>query len=189
MKNTKKMVALLLALTLMLGCVIGGTVAYLIDQTSTIENTFTSSDVSIKLEEDNPTSKTDIKMVPGAEITKDPKVTVLKNSEDCYLFIKVVPNDAVATYLEYEVSDGWTKLDGVDHVYYRTVSASDKDQEFGILVGDKVTVKNTVTKSQMTENFTAPTLSFTAYAIQKNHLKDVSDAAGAWTLINTSAQG
>ena len=196
MKNTKKMVALLLALTLMLGCAIGGTVAYLIDQTSTIENTFTSSDVSIKLEEDGAeNNKQSFQMVPGKEITKKATVTVNANSEKCYLFVKVEKSSNFDTYMTYSMNSGWTQLkDGngnnVVGVFYREVVSSTENQPFEVLADNKVVVKNTLTKTDMESAKNADTyMKFTAYAIQFDHLENVSNAYGAWLLINPPAQG
>ncbi len=192
MKNTKKMMALLLALTLVLGCAIGGTVAYLQMKTDSVVNTFTTSDVSITLEEsasqwndnDNSALTNSYKMVPGAVLAKDPKVTVIGGSEACYVFVEIVESDNFGDYLEYTVADGWTPIATNSNVYYRTVDASNADQEFAVLLNNQVTVKSTVTKTDMAEaNGKLPTLTFTAYAIQLNHLKDVTDAAGAWALI------
>ena len=64
----KKTVALLLALTLVLGVVAGGTIAWLTDTTTPVKNTFTTSDITVNLEETKGTNITDGKsfqMVPG----------------------------------------------------------------------------------------------------------------------------
>ena len=88
-KNSgKKVFAMLLALALVIGCGIGGTIAWLMSNTGTITNTFTSSDLTITLTESKPDNQT-AKMVPGAVIAKDPTVTVKGSSEDCYVFVKI----------------------------------------------------------------------------------------------------
>ena len=74
----------------------------------------------------------------------------------------------------------WKALDGVTGVYYREVAATDTDTTFSVLKDNKVTVKGTVTKDMMdsiTKNNANPTISFTAYAVQKENVKD---AATAW---------
>ena len=103
MKNAKKIVALLLCAVLLIGASVAGTVAYLTD-TKAVENTFTVGKVKIKLDEATvdtesgkavtPASRTEegnkrIRMIPGRTIDKDPTVTVLKDSEDCYVRVKV----------------------------------------------------------------------------------------------------
>lgn len=183
----KKTVALLLALALVFGGAVGGTIAWLTDVTSEVKNTFTVGDINIELKE----TKTNFKMVPGSDIEKDPKVTVKANSEACWLFVEITDSANLSTYITYTVADGWTKGTGTGeggngvpaNVYYREVNASDKDQSFSVLKDDKVSVKDTVTKQEMEAAETnAPTLTFKAYAIQKDN---VTSAADAWTKVKT----
>ena len=168
-KNSKKMVALLLALCLLIGGVVGGTIAYLVDKTDPVVNTFTTSDVDITLGE----TTTDYKMVPGATIKKDPTVTVKAGSEACYVFVKVEKSTNFGTYMTYGMAEGWNQLkDGngtdVAGVFYREVAAGSADQEFAVLKNNQVTVLTSVTKAMMETAKTAkPTLTFTAYAIQQ----------------------
>ena len=62
------------------------------------------------------------------------------------------------------------------------VDASEADQSWHLLTGDKVTVKTDVTKEQLTAStFKAPTLTFTAYAVQK---ENINSAADAWAKVN-----
>lgn len=184
----KKTVAMVLATALCFGCAVGGTLAWLTDETETVTNTFTTSEVDIELTE---SKNLDLQMVPGKTITKDPEVTVIGGSEDCYVFVKIEKSANYGTYLnDYVVAEGWTALTGVTGVYYREVAASTTDQKFSVLDGDKVTVKTTVTNDDMKAivDGEEPTLTFTAYAIQMDYLSDASgtsvkDAASAWELI------
>ena len=80
-----KSIALLLALALLAGGAVGGTLAWLLDSTDKIENTFSPSSIDVTLSETTQAYK----MVPGWTIAKDPKVQISADSEDCYLFIKV----------------------------------------------------------------------------------------------------
>ena len=68
----------------------------------------------------------------------------------------------------------------MDGVYYREVPASAADQTFSVLAGDAVTVKSDVTAGTMLETAKtdAPTLTFKAYAIQRDHFA-TADAAWA----------
>ena len=91
-------------------------------------------------------------------------------------------------------------------VYYREVAASDTDQNFDVIgyqsgesatfTANKVLVKDSVTKAMMdafdtdkdgtlsdTEKAALPTLTFTAYAVQKDGL---TTAANAWGQIPTT---
>ena len=177
-----KVIATLLAIVLLIGCGIGGTIAWLQDKSGTITNTFTASDLSITLSENKPDDQT-AKMVPGADIEKDPTVTVIKNSEECYVFIKIEKSANFDTFLTYTLADGWNAVPGNAGVYYREVASSAADQTFSILNGNKVTVKGTVTKADMNgiTDITKPTLSFTAYAIQKANLGE-EDIADIWVM-------
>lgn len=171
----KKTLALVLALTLLVAGVVGGTLAWLTDQTAEVKNTFTVGDINIGLTE----TTTDYKMIPGNTIAKDPTVTVKANSEACWLFVKVTESTDLKDFITYAIAEGWTALPGVDGVYYREVPASAADQTFSVLAGDAVTVKSDVTRTMLeTAKTDAPTLTFKAYAIQKDHFA-TADAAWA----------
>lgn len=73
----KRTMALLAAMLLIVGVVIGSTLAWLTAKTETVTNTFTTSDINIELKETKGT-KTDnthysFKMIPGYTIEKDPE--------------------------------------------------------------------------------------------------------------------
>lgn len=172
----KKTLALVLALTLLVAGVVGGTLAWLTDQTAEVKNTFTVGDINIGLTE----TTADYKMVPGNTIAKDPTVTVKANSEACWLFVEVTESENLNNFITYTIANGWTKLQ--DGVYYREVSASAADQAFSVLAGDAVTVKSDVTRTMLeTAKTDAPTLTFQAYAIQRDHF---ATAAAAWAEVS-----
>ena len=175
---------LVLALALVLGGVLGGTLAWLSARTAPVTNTFTTSDIDITLEESD---GLDLKMVPGCTVTKDPKVSVAAGSEACYLFVKLEKSANFDAFMTNTVADGWTALDGVDGVYYRTVAAADMGTAYSVLKDDQVTVKDTVTKEMMNAltDATRPTLTVTAYAAQmmKNNTESFT-AAEAWVNVN-----
>lgn len=182
----KKGLALFLALTLLVVGVVAGTLAWLTAKSDVVTNTFTTSDIKVELKE---TTGTEYKMIPGYTISKNPKATVLAGSEECYLFVKLDKSASFDTYLEYVIADGWTKLDGVDTVYYRVVDGTTNQigTAYSVLKGDQVTVKGEVTKAMMdgltTE--TLPKLTVTAYASQlhKNATTEFT-AAEAWANVN-----
>ena len=183
-----KLVVAMLAVTLLIGCAIGGTVAWLTDKTTAVTNTFTYGDINIELTETKPTNK-QAKIIPGVDIEKDPKVTVKANSEACWLFVKV---EKAGTFVDgkvtYSIADGWTKLTGVtgvDNVYYREVNAVTADNDFAVLKGNVVTVSDTLTKEDIKNITTNPTLTFTAYAVQKD---GIADAATAWAKVPTTTK-
>lgn len=174
-----KLVVAMLAVTLLIGCAIGGTVAWLTAKTDPVVNTFTYGDINIELTETKPENK-QAKIIPGVNIEKDPKVTVKANSEACWLFVKVEEAGTFVTdKVTYSIDTGWTKLTGVtgvDNVYYREVGAVTADTDFAVLKDNKVTVSDTLTKEDI-QNITNPTLTFTAYAVQKDGF---NTAAAAW---------
>lgn len=176
---SSKAFAAVLALVLVLGCALGGTVAWLVADSGPVTNTFTYGDINITLTE---TTGEDYKIIPGVNIEKDPKVTVEANSEACWLFVKV---DEVGTFVAdkvtYSVADGWTALTGQPGVYYREVGAVTADTDFYVLKDNVVKVSDTLTKEDIKDITTRPTLTFTAYAVQKD---GIADAATAWSKIS-----
>lgn len=196
MKNRRnvsnKTVAILLALVLAIGCAAGGTLAWLISKTDSVVNTFTYGDININLAE---TTGTDYKIIPGVNISKDPKVTVTAGSEACWLFVKVEEQGTfVADKVTYEIANGWTQGDGTEipkNVYYRAVGADTAKvgESYYILKGNTtyangvVTVSENLTKAEVNSIATQPKLIFTAYAVQKD---GIADATTAWEKIPTT---
>lgn len=169
----------LLALVLVIGCVAGGTVAWLVAKTDPVVNTFTYGNIDITLTE---TTGTSYKIIPGTDITKNPKVTVKGGSEACWLFVKVEESGTfVADKVTYAIDKDWTALEGEKGVYYRKVAAVTADTDFSVLEGNKITVKDTLTKGDIKDiAATNPTLTFTAYAVQK---ENITTAADAWAKV------
>lgn len=166
----KRTFALVLSLVLLVTCIVGATLAWLNDETTEIENTFTMGKVDIDLTEEE---KGPFKMTPGSATKKDPKVSVAATSEDCWVFVKITKEGNFDTYLTYEVATGWTLVEGTTNVYAREGKAGD---EWSVLKDDQVVMLDTV------EGFgnDAPTLTFKAYAIQKENL---ADAKTAWAAL------
>lgn len=188
---SSKAFVVMLALVLALGCAVGGTIAWLTAQTDKVTNTFTYGKINIELTE---TTGTEYKIIPGTDIPKDPKVTVKAGSEACWLFVKVEATGDFAKGVTYAIRDkDWTKGDGTDipeNVYYREVPAAETDTVFYMLTGDEknpngvVTVSKGLTKEEIAKVTTNPTLTFTAYAVQK---ENVASAAAAWDLVKPGA--
>lgn len=192
-----KLVVAMLAVTLLIGCAIGGTVAWLTDKTTAVTNTFTYGDINITLTETKPANQ-QAKIIPGVDIEKDPKVTVEADSEACYLFVKI-KEENWPTFTEadgikkvsYDIATGWEPLTGEEGVYYREVDAATANAgvSYYILKGDEtyphgvVTVSENLTKTEVNSITTQPTLTFTAYAVQKD---GIADAATAWAKVPTT---
>lgn len=182
MKNTKKALILAACAVLLICTTVFSTLAYLQASSDTKKNTFTIGKVEIELDEtegeedENDENNRLFKMTPGSEIDKDPTVTVLADSEDCYVFVKIEKGGNVDNYITYEISDSWELIDADEgiYAYKEIVEASDSDTVLdSILDGDKVTVKDTV--EEIAEG-DVPTLTFTAYAIQSDNMDDAEDA-------------
>ncbi|MBE5758773.1 MAG: hypothetical protein E7332_01915 [Clostridiales bacterium] len=209
MKKTNKMIiALSLSIVLLMGCLIGGTLAWLLDKTNPVRNVFTTSDIDIELDE----TTEGYEMVPGHTIDKDPFVTVKANSEACYVFVKVEKTANLDTYIAYAIDGDWKKLE--DGVYYLTADELTTDQVFHILgegsytdpmgtedtaddvtiewENDEVGVKPSVTRTMMDDikqgKVAAPELTFTAYSVQRFETNgEEFSAAEAWALAQNNA--
>ena len=198
----KKTLALVLALTLIVVGVVSGTLAWLTAKSDTVVNTFTTSDIEVKLEETKGTSVTggkEFKMIPGYELEKDPKAWVVAGSEDCFLFVKLdwanntyTSDETTKSYLDWTIADGWELVPGETNVYYRTVTSEQMSADngannaFPVLKDNKVTVSGDITKEQMNAFTTAtlPKLTITAYASQLYKSAGVEfSAAEAWNNI------
>ena len=186
MKARSKALLLALCAVLLVAVSVLGTMAYLTSETQVITNTFTVGDINIALTETKPESK-QAKIIPGVDIEKDPKVTVKKDSEACWLFFEVKEEGTfVANKVTYSIADGWTALTDNPGVYYREVGAVTFDTSFDILKNNKVTVSDTLTKADV-NNITAenqPKLTFTAYAVQREGIDTATDA---WAKVNTTS--
>ena len=180
-----KVVVILLAVVLLIGCVAGGTIAYLMAKSSTVTNTFVAGEIgNLTLDE---TTGSSYLITPGVDIDKNPKITFKGNNIDAYVFLKVEATDWTVsgsdTTYTYSIGsnqemkwvlDGWTKLQ--DGVYYKEVAANASEQTWSIIQNDKIIVSSTITKDNISAY--AKSLTFTAYAIQKGSFATVSDA---WT--------
>jgi len=119
-----------------------GTLAYL-TSTDTVTNTFTVGKVQITLDEapvdangettdGDRVKKNNYHLLPGHEYDKDPIVHFQPNSEASWLFVEVKNDISVieSTETGYKsivtqiTENGWTALDGVAGVYYKSVDAN-----------------------------------------------------------------
>ena len=92
MKKFKKALALLLCAVLLVAGSVAGTLAYLLDQSGTVQNTFTVGEIDIELKENDletglitSTGNKYEDIMPGLSYEKEPVVTVKAGSEDCYV--------------------------------------------------------------------------------------------------------
>ena len=197
--SNKKFIAILsvfvmLALTMVVGCAVDGTVAWLVSESESSVSTFTLGDINIKLTGESESQP--LKIIPGVEITRSLKVTVEPNSEACWLFVKVegtnwpdfMEANGTVRKVSYSVAgegDDWIALNDHPGVYYREVSAENAKTGVEYDVNGVVAVSKVLTKAEVNSIAaeTQPQLSFTAYAVQRD---GIGDAATAWTAANNS---
>ena len=124
MKTRTKALLLALSAVLLVVSTVMATMAFLTSTTDVVKNTFTVGNVQIKLDESNegtPDDTTDrttkgneYHLLPGHTYVKDPTVTVVGGSENCYVRMFVVVNNITelkAAFDEtYIGSDGNTFL-------------------------------------------------------------------------------
>ena len=177
----KRTLALILALVLVFGAAVGGTIAYLTSNDS-VTNTFTVGKVEITLDEAKVdeygvaatpatrVDKNDYKLIPGHTYTKDPTIHVATGSEDCWLFAKIENNLGTAATLT--MGAGWTEIDSTNHVYaYNTKVSADTD----VTVFTQFTFSKDVTATQL-PSYNGKTIVVTACAVQADGFATASDA-------------
>ena len=172
--NMKKVMALALAMALLVTVAVAGTVAWLMDTTGNVTNTFTVGNIDIDLKEHDlkadgtlddaveVTEEDTYKIIPGTSQPKDPFVRVEANSDACWVFIKVEEKNNAATYITYSIDKSvWTPLvdannDGIadDGVYYKEMPAVTEDTKLNILSGATVSYSENLTKTQINNLYT-----------------------------------
>lgn len=183
--NAKKIVTAGLALVMVAGISVAGTLAYLTAQTTEKINTFTVGDISIELTEPDWTAGTGSeKILPGDEVPKDPTVTVKANSEACYVYVAIdnglkLDDDTLAGTLDID-SANWNvvKTSG-DTTVYRYKEVVDTGAADTVLpdVFTTVTVSPSVT-SENIDQLDGDKITAQAYAHQSQNVEQgVADAA------------
>ena len=185
-----KTMFMILAVVLIVGISVGGTLAWLTATSDTVTNTFTVGDINIDLTE---TTGQSYKIVPGGEDRKDPTVTVLKNSENCYVYVTVdntvvlngtvvaTPNIDTTNWIEVQTTGTKTL-----YRYKEVVPASTTDDQ-SLPVFTKVAYSGTITKSDIS-TLANTTIVINAFAHQsENTTLDVANAAAiAWAFPSTT---
>lgn len=112
MTTTKKLVVAVVALSLALVTVVGATLAFLLAESNVVTNTFTYGKITIELTEDLKQDKDGLEysnVVPGDALDKDPTVTVLKDSEECYVYVLI--DNQLGDAATYDIGSEWIKVD------------------------------------------------------------------------------
>ena len=181
---------LVLCAVLLVTASVLGTMAYL-TSTDKVVNTFTVGKVAITLDEAkvNPdgTAVTPAERVkqnayhllPGHGYTKDPTVHVQANSEDSFIFVKVengIANYEAGTTIAAQIAaNGWTALNGVENVYYKTYTKSAESTDLPVF--GSFTIADNANATDGWNNFSAETkVTVTAYAVQKSGFNTAFDA-------------
>lgn len=195
MKKTSKALLLSLCAVLLVTASVLGTMAYLTSQDQVV-NTFTVGNVAITLDEkdvDNSTPGENdrdkanaYKLMPGHNYEKDPIVHVDANSEDCYLFVKVVNEianiEAEKTVAQQMTEKGWVAVDAANRIYVYT---TDKTNPAVVTKGSNITVFENFTIAGNVDNTTLATyaektITVNAYAIQADGFAGKT-ASEIWT--------
>lgn len=195
MKKTSKALLLSLCAVLLVTASVLGTMAYLTSQDQVV-NTFTVGNVAITLDEkdvDNSTPGENdrdkanaYKLMPGHNYEKDPIVHVDANSEDCYLFVKVVNEianiEAEKTVAQQMTEKGWVAVDAANGIYVYT---TDKTNPAVVTKGSNITVFENFTIAGNVDNTTLATyaektITVNAYAIQADGFAGKT-ASEIWT--------
>lgn len=188
----KKMLMAVVAIVLIVVISVSATFAYLTADDS-VENTFTVGKVEITLDEakvneygekvkadgtvaeegDVLADRVDAntyKLIPGLTYTKDPIVHVDKNSEDCWIFVRI--ENGLGDNAKINIGADWTLLAGTGNVYaYKEVVGANAN----VTVFTEFTYSEDVKDPSTDEG---KKIIVTAYAVQAEGFEN--NAAGAW---------
>ena len=154
-----KAVALLLVVILLIGCTIGGTIAYLMTSSGPVTNTFVVGNIGdLRLTETGDdgdhTTNHEYTIVPGVKIAKNPVVTYSPASAGngtanvpVYVFVKVdvstgegkwVVNNKAYSFdsgkVTWTVGDDWTAVPDVTGVFYNAIDETELTAETSLNV-------------------------------------------------------
>lgn len=205
-KTKKRAIAIVLAAVLLIGAVVGGTIAYLFDTSATVTNTFTVGDIDITLTEHQiqadktlnmyqTTQSNSYKFVPGDVLPKDPTITITEDSEPCWLFVKAIEShntnnglpEGDKNIIKWGIKttdEGgiWKDLTTVEGVWYCKVDNPASLGNVQVLTGNNggsIEVNSAVTKDMKTAitGDNAPQLNFIAAAIQQANVSGTGEEA------------
>lgn len=185
--NKKKLLTMVLALVLIGAVGVGATLAYFTDNDSAT-NVVTMGHVNIELTEEEWTYGEEgiTGVTPGQEIEKDPTITLVGDSLDAYVRIKleVTGFDGVENADAYKaeiledlvLGEGWTKVGN----YYYYAEKLTKDNASTTALFESVTIPYEWTNDVANATFN---ILVSAEAIQADNLADDFFAEdGSWTI-------
>lgn len=172
----KRTIALLLAVVMLFGATVGGTIAWLTAKTEEVTNTFTFGDITIDLYEtkvdengdpvtpEATTKENAYKLIPGQTSVKDPKVLVEAGSEKCYVFVKVTETNNTLNgekIVDFTVDTAHWLSTGVTNMYVFSLdgsnpavvdaSTADYETEFPVLAAIEGTTDHIKVNPALTE--------------------------------------
>ena len=209
MKKTRKILAMAACAILLVCISVGATVAYL-TSTDQVKNTFTVGKVAITLDEAKVNAdgtavtpaervkENNYKLMPGHTYTKDPTVTVKKDSESSYIkmtvtFTKANELDTIFASNGADLTSIFNGYDSANWIakgntkdtekntrtyefwYKETVAAPTADVALDALF-DSITVPGSITNTQL-NTIANMTITVNAYAIQADGF---ANAEAAW---------
>ena len=185
----KKTIVISSLIIIVIVAAVGGTFAWLTSKTNLLTNVFTYGDIKISLVEtdtndgDDDLTTNKYVILPGTSIEKDTKVIVEKNSEDCWLFVKIEKENDFDKYMTYEMENKWTPLEGYSDIYYTKVDKKSSEQTINVLKDNKIDVRPELTYADIATLSAYPTMTISAYAVQRNENMDtINDPNKAWLL-------
>ena len=185
MKKKRKLIIAGALFAILLVATITPTFSWLSSKTDPVVNTFAGGAISIildesavdaeghKIEGGERSSGNTYKYVAGAVLDKDPTPTVLKGSEECYVFICVENELNDKFSINYD-TEHWTEISSSGNKtvygYKETVDASEAEEDIMLSpIFTQVTVSESLT-SEDVKALGEKKLTATAYAVQKESL-------------------
>lgn len=187
MRKSQKLMLTCLMLCLIAALTIAPTLSWLSSTSQPVVNTFAGGAIAIKLDEAlvgtdgkaiegegaQRVTSNSYKYVAGAVLDKDPTPTVLKGSEECYVFLCVENGLSDKFTMNYD-EQSWLKVAEADgkslYAYSVRVDASEADADVVLNpIFTTVTVSADLTADDI-DILGERTLSVTAYAVQTQSL-------------------
>lgn len=192
--NAKKIVTAGLALVMVAGISVAGTLAYLTAESQEKINKFTVGGISIELTEPEWSyGDAGAKIVPGDMVDKDPTVTVQADSENCFVYVGIkndlkLDDGTVAGDLNIDTS-AWTVVgttsDGT--VVYRYIGEKAPDGYVPLATSNTelekvfttVTISGTAVNEDNIQQLANDTITVQAYAYQADNVEMTNADAAA----------
>ncbi|WP_405353166.1 hypothetical protein [Ruminococcus sp.] len=198
MRKSQKAMITFGTLAVIAVCTVAPTLSWLSDTSDPVVNKFAGGAISIKLDEAlvntdgqaltgeyaQRVTNNSYKYVPGAVLDKDPTPTVLKGSEECYVFI-CVENELTDKFSINYDTNSWLQVATADnqtvYVYSQKINAKNSEEDVVLNpIFTKVTVSTELTSSDIKalgeKNLTATAYAVQAKSIDKNTAIDLAAA-------------